>query len=265
MDESLISVEQWRQLNNLTATVYTSPADRLLETVLESVKPIVPFSHSLYYLQKKNKEDTVFFGMNSSDISSDYINSYVEKYSKYDFINWYTSNCVKCEVFRESDIITKDSFAKSPFVQNWMIPAGLYYGAGMVVADEDKQYGALFIYRKKEEGDFTDRETAVLEVVNQHILKRFLHLTDEEYEMLYLNGGQQDEMTLQALTRREREIINHLASGTYRNELCDKLYITENTLNKHLDNIYKKLSINSFEELLRITSRSKQYNRKSIS
>ncbi|MFQ7158244.1 MAG: LuxR C-terminal-related transcriptional regulator [Ruthenibacterium sp.] len=37
-----------------------------------------------------------------------------------------------------------------------------------------------------------------------------------------------------------------------RSELCDKLFITENTLNKHFDNIYKKLNINSYEELLQL-------------
>ena len=38
-----------------------------------------------------------------------------------------------------------------------------------------------------------------------------------------------------------------------RESLPEKLFISENTLKKHLYNIYRKLGINKFEELLQFT------------
>ena len=51
-------------------------------------------------------------------------------------------------------------------------------------------------------------------------------------------------LSVTCLTKREREIIDCIRNHVLRSELCDKLFITENTLNKHFDNIYKKLNIN---------------------
>ena len=59
-------------------------------------------------------------------------------------------------------------------------------------------------------------------------------------------------LSVTCLTKREREIIDCIRNHVLRSELCDKLFITENTLNKHFDNIYKKLNINSYEELLQL-------------
>ena len=45
-------------------------------------------------------------------------------------------------------------------------------------------------------------------------------------------------------------IIRMVESGCLRESLTEKLFISENTLKKHLYNIYRKLGINKFEELL---------------
>lgn len=45
-------------------------------------------------------------------------------------------------------------------------------------------------------------------------------------------------------------IIRMVESGCLRESLTEKLFISENTLKEHLCNIYRKLDINKFEELL---------------
>lgn len=52
------------------------------------------------------------------------------------------------------------------------------------------------------------------------------------------------------LTRREIELVKLLSEGVANKTAADKLNVTYFTVNQHLKNIYKKLSINSKAELI---------------
>lgn len=43
------------------------------------------------------------------------------------------------------------------------------------------------------------------------------------------------------LTRREQQIIRHLAKGATNTEIADKLFVSENTVKTHLHNLFKKI------------------------
>ena len=47
------------------------------------------------------------------------------------------------------------------------------------------------------------------------------------------------------LTKREQEIIQLTAEGYTRQEIADKLFISFETVKKHLCNAYKKLGVNN--------------------
>jgi len=66
----------------------------------------------------------------------------------------------------------------------------------------------------------------------------------------------QAEMTAQLrepagglLTRREREIVRHVALGLRNAEVAEKLYVTEGTVKTHLNNIFQKLGLRDRVEL----------------
>ena len=54
------------------------------------------------------------------------------------------------------------------------------------------------------------------------------------------------------LTGRESEIINLLLNGRSNREIADNLGITMNTIKRHINNIYNKLTVNSKIELLNL-------------
>ena len=45
------------------------------------------------------------------------------------------------------------------------------------------------------------------------------------------------------LSRREAEILAHVAVGFNNQEIADKLSISPNTVNTHLHNVYKKINV----------------------
>lgn len=53
------------------------------------------------------------------------------------------------------------------------------------------------------------------------------------------------------ITRREQEIIEELLQGTSYKEMTEKLFISINTVKKHVNNIYKKVGVKNKIELLR--------------
>ena len=53
-----------------------------------------------------------------------------------------------------------------------------------------------------------------------------------------------------ALSLRERDIISLLAQGNSNSGVAEKLFISPNTVRTHRKNIYKKLEINSIQELV---------------
>jgi DNA-binding NarL/FixJ family response regulator len=57
------------------------------------------------------------------------------------------------------------------------------------------------------------------------------------------------EPTDVTLTRREREIVRHVALGSRNTEVAEKLQVTEGTVKTHLNNIFQKLGLRDRVEL----------------
>jgi ATP/maltotriose-dependent transcriptional regulator MalT len=53
------------------------------------------------------------------------------------------------------------------------------------------------------------------------------------------------------LTRRERQVIRLLATGSSPREIADKLVISPHTANTHIKNIYRKLEVTKRAEAVR--------------
>ena len=56
------------------------------------------------------------------------------------------------------------------------------------------------------------------------------------------------------LTSREKEILQQIGSGTKRDQIADKLYISKHTLDVHRKHIREKLDIHNSCELFRFIS-----------
>jgi LuxR family transcriptional regulator of csgAB operon len=57
-----------------------------------------------------------------------------------------------------------------------------------------------------------------------------------------------------SLTRREVEVLNHLASGRTNRKIADKMYLSQATVKSHLYNIFRKLGVSNRLEASRWAS-----------
>lgn len=59
------------------------------------------------------------------------------------------------------------------------------------------------------------------------------------------------------LTRRETEILAHIADGKSRTKIAAELFIDKETVKSHIKNIYHKLDVNSRDEAIKIAKDSR--------
>ena len=78
--------------------------------------------------------------------------------------------------------------------------------------------------------------------------------------MLFRSDKNSDQFSsIYHLTKREAEVIQLICSGTLRHNLAKELYISENTVKKHLNSIYQKMNIQNFEELVKVVKPGVKY------
>lgn len=56
------------------------------------------------------------------------------------------------------------------------------------------------------------------------------------------------------LTEREKEVLVHVSKGLLSKEIATKLHISSNTVNRHRQNIIKKLNVNNSMEAVRVAN-----------
>ncbi len=73
----------------------------------------------------------------------------------------------------------------------------------------------------------------------------------------YLNADRpaEEKLNLDGLTDREREVLTHLAEGASNDEIAAALVISPKTVERHRENIMRKLNLHSRSELVRYAIR----------
>ena len=107
----------------------------------------------------------------------------------------------------------------------------------MYLYDHTMPTAAIGFLRKHGEGYFTHHDVWALSYLKKTI------------ENLYLLHQYVEPKKLLHITAREEELLHYVCKG-YRNaEIAKRLYVSENTVKKHLQNLYRKLQVTSKTQL----------------
>jgi DNA-binding NarL/FixJ family response regulator len=70
----------------------------------------------------------------------------------------------------------------------------------------------------------------------------------------------QQQATNSKLSKRETQIMEHIATGAFNNQIAESLFIAESTVKFHCSNIYRKLGIkNRIELIINLNSQSRAH------
>jgi DNA-binding NarL/FixJ family response regulator len=78
------------------------------------------------------------------------------------------------------------------------------------------------------------------DTIARKVIKSF-----KSWEIIKKNKAEEEK-----LTKREKEVVNLLADGLKYQEIADKLFISKETVRLHIRHIYKKLEVNSRNQVV---------------
>ncbi len=241
-------------LNEMIEKIYTTVDYRQMRTtLLEMLDTLIPYQQSSFYLSSKEKEyclcDPVGKGISQLELQR-----YLDEYEDKDYTRWIFKSG-KTMVYRETDLFPDKVRQENAYYKEVYMPAKIYYSVQMSIAHGENFLGIISLYRNKDQGDFTDNELFLLDLLKNHLEYRVnMELQKKRNDLAIIknkiNFDAYHFVEKYALTNREVEVLRLLFAGIPNSAICDTLVISTNTLKKHALSIYKKLGINNRWELI---------------
>ncbi|GAA5155337.1 hypothetical protein GCM10023321_28490 [Pseudonocardia eucalypti] len=121
----------------------------------------------------------------------------------------------------------------------------------LCMATLDQRHGTTLALNRSSRG-FSERDRAVLDLLTPHLVQasaravRMAELTTAVHHL----SRQADRLdlaldALPGLTRTERAVVEHVAGGLTDRETARVLAVSPRTVQKHLENIYRKLGVSN--------------------
>lgn len=139
---------------------------------------------------------------------------------------------------RLSNLLTRRQLHALPMYQFHLGPSGI--DDQLKVWLWSSSDSAACVSLDRSDGLFDGRDVAVLAVVQQHLAAMRESLMTASDEAL--------DQPVEALTVREAQVLSWVARGRQNREIADLLFISPETVRKHLENAYAKLGVRSRTE-----------------
>ncbi|MCR5025115.1 MAG: helix-turn-helix transcriptional regulator, partial [Lachnospiraceae bacterium] len=225
--------------NSIIYKIYTmSNIDEMREQFLEQMKMLIDYDSADFLLASPDGEKKL--------VSPVLFNCEEDLSIAYDEIDYsrgilYSGRTL---IYRETDIIDEakrvetDYYKKVYKINNW------HFSLQMVLARKKEFVGVVTFYRTIGKDDFIYDDIFILDLLKDHLAFRL-------YQQKKSGNLTGEKLSVSAatekygLTRREETILRLLMEGRDNAMICDSLVISENTLKKHILNLYRKLGINN--------------------
>lgn len=128
-----------------------------------------------------------------------------------------------------------------------------------VILEKDHELtGVVTLYRSIGKANFEYSDMFVLDVLKDHLAYRlWQHQKNADVSDHKITVS--EAVRRYELTRREHTVLKRLLAGEDNAQICEQLMISENTLKKHILNLYRKLGIKNRVQLFKMI-REKEKN-----
>jgi DNA-binding CsgD family transcriptional regulator len=138
--------------------------------------------------------------------------------------------------YRMSDLRPLHQFSNTELYTDFYAKIGLRYELSFAVRCGPDQVLAIGLNRKT--SDYTDRELALLRLVAPHIIRVQQHFRPTDDPRRARCAGVHVH-----LTARERDVLDGARAAKTNREIGTALGISSRTVQKHLENIFRKLNV----------------------
>lgn len=250
----MLSQLQWEKINEIVASIHsTKNTSAMRIAFLQKLMKLIDFDFADFNIGRMKTTsdphlvDPVVVSKYDSNFEKEFIYQYESTFAPMDYVKWLFLSSESL-VYRESDLVNDEVRKKSPFYLHYLKVFDLVNIAGIVIASGGQFVGAVTLYRTEKNGDFSDADIYILKQLLPHLQNKF----DNEETSLQKNIHSLSSLLKNEyqLTNREIEIIGYVYNGNTNMEIGQALHISDNTVKKHLYNLYYKLDVKNRTQLV---------------
>lgn len=231
-------------LNSIIFQIYNvENFDEMRGAILSSIGNLIPISCGSILMvdhtsSRKLLCNPVCFPERFLPVEQNYL-----KIEQFDYSRWLMLK-KQAAVVKATSLMPDEDREKTALYQKCYAPYGLHYSVDLTIVNNGEHLGILTLYRSKAEGDFTDDDVFLLQMLSDHLNARF-HADRKARNPFAEVKNMNDYIASYALTGREAEILYSILYGKSNEDIAEELCISPHTLKKHLQNIYRKTGTSS--------------------
>ncbi len=150
--------------------------------------------------------------------------------------------------YRFSDVISRAEFQALALYRECYAELGLEHQIAFVIKVSNHGYVGIALSRARHHEDFTDAERVLLDRARPYLIQIYRNAID--YTALRKEASSTPASMIarlldRGLTAGEAAVLANVARGQSNADVADELKVSERTIGKHLQRIYKKLGVAS--------------------
>lgn len=240
----------WVIFNNITYQIHQiSDFDTMCSNFLNQVRLLMDFDGAVFYYSSERDLPQLRHAVCCS-YSEDVAQDYLDNYQTLDFSRGLLMGG-KGMVYRESDVFSEEERTETECYKRFSMAENFHHSVHILPAFEGKVLAKISFYRKNGRPDFVYDDVFLLDMFKEHLALRIARYYEDrarQHEKLSIHECEERFR----LTARETTILSLLMQGLPNDVICAQLTITNNTLKKHILNIYKKLKIRNRTQLFKM-------------
>lgn len=227
--------------------------DDLKNLFLKRLKLLIPFSYASILLSEAfnnniplYQSEPICFPDSFAETEKEYL-----AHADEDDLFWLV-NGKESTLVRESDLMGDDRRLTTSLYKKCYQKYNIYDTLQFSIIFQQNFLGILTLFRTKIDGTFSDEDMFYLRSLGTHLNTVVNSVCEFQHNKL-----QSDAETIKILkekyhlTAKESEILSLLFAFCSNDEIAAKMEISENTIQKHLQNLFRKLNVSSKWELLK--------------
>jgi len=214
--------------------------DRYRENVLTTLSDIFGYQKSIFWVANKHGDliDPIL-----NNIEEKVISEYLEFFQPLDVL--IPNNLpvrTDTHVVKIEDVMPLSSFGETDFSKEFFRKHQYIDEMGIYIFNKSQIVGVIGLIRKEGEDRFREQDRNRLRFLVKSIESSF----NASEAFFHDNRKEKKE---EQLTIRERELVKLVKQGFSNKEIGDTLFISVNTVKKHLQNLYQKMNVANRTEL----------------
>lgn len=165
------------------------------------------------------------------------INEYITFYQTLDILHPQKLNFSQNKkIYLLNDILPWNKYLETEFYQDFMKKHGYYHEMGVYLFQDNLLKACIGIVRTKDEPPFSQKDVTYFKYLLPPLSKCLIKESKNDFNQICLHYG---------ITKKEKEIIQFVMKGYTNREIAKLFYVSENTIKKHMQNIFQKMEVNN--------------------